>query len=513
MTMFLFRPMNAHTNSVVVIHGHLNEQYQKVTSSIKAVLFLATPHRGTDLAETLSRILTSSIFGHSTKEYIRELTRESTTIDELNDTFRHHAAKLQVFSFYETLTTPIGPINMMIPEKHSSLLGYHNETLEALMANHHGMVKFSSRNEPNYKSVLGALCSIVNTFRSSKTNESKTEKALETIQQWLGVIASPEEDLVSLRSVRKAGTCKHFLHKPEFENWLESETPHILWAHASPANGKSVQCSFVIESLQALQKNCAYWFFKDGDVQKRSLSNMLRSVAYQIAVEDESFRQALTEAMKSGMRVDRADLRTVWRNIFASRVSAIGSELYLVIDGLDESESSRTFIDVISNISMPQSRIRVLFFSRPLPNINQAIQKARRRVTITEVALTDNLEDIRLMASDEMEYFLSGEEFHEFKLEIIEEITSRSQGNFCGPVLSSKWSSTAIAEKMSNEFYEPRQMAWTGSMMEWSRPFQKLTERKIQHFVGYSSLGPCTRLGLLGLKNSWSSMRRSSTPS
>ncbi|CAG8265162.1 unnamed protein product [Penicillium nalgiovense] len=391
---------------------------------------MATPHRGTDLAESLNRILTSSIFGHSPKDYVRELTKGSTTIDELNDTFRHHAAKLQIFSFYETLTTAVGPMNVMILEKYSSLLGYHNETPEPLMANHHDMVKFSSRDDPNYKSVRGALRSIVNAMRFSKTHQNDTEKDLEMIRKWLGVTGPPEEDLVSVRSLRKAGTCQYLLQKPEFEDWLDSDVPHILWAHAPPGSGKSIQCSFVIESLQLRQENCAYWFFKDGDVQKRSLSNMLRSVAYQIAVEDLSFRRALMDVVKSGMHVDKADARTIWRNIFASRLSAISSVLYWVIDGLDESESSRSFIDLISNISMSQSNIRLLFFSRPLSNIGQAVNRARRRITITDLALTDNLKDIRLVAADEMEYFLSSGEFEDFKHETIEEITCRSQGNF-----------------------------------------------------------------------------------
>ncbi|KAJ5162891.1 Eisosome protein 1 [Penicillium coprophilum] len=412
------------------VHGHLDEQYHKITSSIKAVLFMATPHRGTDLAESLNRILTSSIFGHSPKDYVRELTKGSTTLDELNDTFRHHAAKLQIFSFYETLSTAVGPMNLMILEKHSSLLGYHNETPKPLMANHHDVVKFSSRNDLNYKSVRGALRSIANEFRFSKTPENSTEKDLEMIQKWLGVTGPPEEDLALHRSVRKTGTCEHLLHKPKFEGWLDSGIPNILWSHAPPGSGKSIQCSFVIESLQLRQERCAYWFFKDDDVQKRSLSNMLLSVAYQIAVEDKSFRRVLMDVVKSGMRVDKADAWTIWRNIFASRLSAISTVLYWVIDGLDESESSRTFIDLISNISTSQSNIRVLFFSRPQSAINRSIQIARRRVNIADVALTDNLKDIRLVAADEMEYFLPSDEFQNFKHEIIEEITCRSQGNF-----------------------------------------------------------------------------------
>ncbi|KAJ5184625.1 Eisosome protein 1 [Penicillium cf. griseofulvum] len=292
-------------------------------------------------------------------------------------------------------------MNVMILEKHSSLLGYQDETTKPLMANHHDVVKFSSPDDPNYKAVRNALRSIVKTFRCSRSDENESGKDIEIIQKWLGVTGLPEEDLISLRSVRKAGTCEHLLQKPKFEDWVNGDSPHILWAHAPPGSGK-----------------------------KRSLSNMLQSVAYQIAVENESFRQALVEVAKSGIHVDKADAMTVWRNIFVSKLSAIGSVLCLVIDGLDESESSGTFIDLVSNSSMSQSSIRVFIFSRPLSSINQAIQRARKRVTITDITLTDNLKDIRLVAADEMEDFLSNEGLEDFKHDIIEEITSRSQGNF-----------------------------------------------------------------------------------
>jgi WD40 repeat protein len=321
-------------------------------------------------------------------------------------------------------------MNMMVLEKYSSLLGYHNETPGPLNANHHDVCKYTSPDDPNYKTIRSALRSIVKMLRLSEVSDRGTEKDLKTIQKWLGVTGSPEEDIFPLRSVRKAGTCEDLLEKPEFQSWLQSDRPHILWANAPPGSGKSIQFFFVIDYLSGQQGICAFWFFKDGDLQKRSLGNMFRSVAYQIAVKDATFRRALTEVAKSGMQIDKADASTVWRNVFASKLSAMSSELYWVVDGLDESESSRVFIDLISNISKAQKSIRVLFFSRPLSNIKQAIQRAKKRIDVTNMALSDNLKDIRLVATDEMEYFLSNEEFEEFKQDTIEEITSRSQGNF-----------------------------------------------------------------------------------
>lgn len=394
--------------------------------SIKSVLFLATPHRGTDLADTLNRVLSSSVFGHTSKDYVTELTRNSPTIDELNESFRHYASKLEIFSFYETLGTQIGPMNMMILEKQSSVLGYENETVKPLNANHHDVCKFTSPDDSNYRSVRDALRSIVNTLHISISNDGSAEKELDILRIWLGVANAQDDDISALRSIRKLGTCEDLVRLPEFESWLRSDRPHILWAHAPPGSGKSVQCSFVIDFLKK-HYECAHWFFRYGYADKQPLANMLRSVAYQIASQDANFCRSLVEQAKSGIQVIKADASAAWRILFAPRLSLINYDLFWVIDGLDESESSRTLIDLMSNIGQSESKIHVLFFSRPQTKISHSFQRARRRIQVTEIALRDNLKDIRLAATDELEEFPAS---NEFKHLIIDEITERSQGNF-----------------------------------------------------------------------------------
>jgi hypothetical protein len=84
-----------------------------MVSSINAIIFLATPHRGSNLAEVLNRILSVSVFNHSPNEYISELAKNSPALEELNEQFRNVTAKLQIFSFYETVQTVVGPRNMV----------------------------------------------------------------------------------------------------------------------------------------------------------------------------------------------------------------------------------------------------------------------------------------------------------------------------------------------------------------------------------------------------------------
>jgi len=72
-----------------------------------AITFLATPHRGTNLATILNWILTSTFLSNS-KQYISDLNQNSVALQKLNDQFRHIAPKLDIVSFYETRATPVG---------------------------------------------------------------------------------------------------------------------------------------------------------------------------------------------------------------------------------------------------------------------------------------------------------------------------------------------------------------------------------------------------------------------
>ncbi|KAI4127313.1 MAG: hypothetical protein LQ338_003273 [Usnochroma carphineum] len=72
------------------MQGQNDPEYEAIIKAISGIAFLATPHRGTNLAELLDRILRSSVFT-SSKRYISELGKNSFTLQKLNEQFRHIA--------------------------------------------------------------------------------------------------------------------------------------------------------------------------------------------------------------------------------------------------------------------------------------------------------------------------------------------------------------------------------------------------------------------------------------
>lgn len=88
------------------MQGQNDPTYEYIIKSVSSIIFLSTPHRGTNLAETLNRILQVS-FATNPMQFIAELAAGSQTLQKLNEQFRHVAPKLQIVSFYETRPTTL----------------------------------------------------------------------------------------------------------------------------------------------------------------------------------------------------------------------------------------------------------------------------------------------------------------------------------------------------------------------------------------------------------------------
>lgn len=88
------------------MQGQNDPDYEAIVKAISAITFLATPHRGTMLAQVLNRILDSVMITNS-KQYVADLRKNSATLQKVNEQFRHIAPRLDIVSLYETLPTPI----------------------------------------------------------------------------------------------------------------------------------------------------------------------------------------------------------------------------------------------------------------------------------------------------------------------------------------------------------------------------------------------------------------------
>jgi hypothetical protein len=76
-----------------------------MAKNFKGIVFLATPHRGAELAGLLSNLLTVTF---AQPLFVDQLREHCETVTEINSAFIDRAAELHLVCFYESTGTSLG---------------------------------------------------------------------------------------------------------------------------------------------------------------------------------------------------------------------------------------------------------------------------------------------------------------------------------------------------------------------------------------------------------------------
>lgn len=493
-TVFVAHSMGGLVVKKAYILAQNDTQYEEVFKSTRAILFLSTPHRGTNLAELLNKILSVSIFNHSAKQYVAELKQNSPTLQDINEQFRNIAPRLQTFSFFETQQTALGPRMIMVLEKDSSILGYPHELSKPLDADHHNVCKFSSQQDPNYISVRNAIRSVMpktNMVERSTKVPPLDEMDLRKIELIFSVSSAPQDDLEHFRSLWMPGSCEWVLSRPELHSWIEdnSSRSRILFVSGLPGSGKSVLSSFIIRHLQEMDYSCQYYFFRYGDQAKRSIGLMLRSLAYQIASQSPEARTRMEKLADDAVRLEKAEARTIWQKVFSSRIFKLQLQkpLYWIIDALDECEAPEKVVDVVSSIYQSQTSLRIMFVGRKTQALSTAFQRMNSLVEVNELHVDGTKADLEAYVARETQYMRGGPKI---KARVIQTINELARGNFLwlrlvlGEILQCHTESEmeeALMELPAD--LEPLYQRMANALANTSRPGDRVLSKKILTWV------------------------------
>ena len=321
----------------------------------------------------------------------------------------------------------------MILEKDSSVLGYPGETSRALNADHHNVCKYDSPRDPNYitvRNVLKSLVSkIISTGRSNKPPLSNRKESHD-LKSLLAITELPDIDYIFFRDQWTQGTSDWILEESVYSEWLDGRalTPTLLWVNGGAATGKSVLSSFIINSLVEQGVSCQYFFIRFGDRRKRTLSLLLRSIAYQIARSAPNFLQRVLQLVDEAIDFETADPRTIWERIFKSILFKLEERqpLYWSKDGREEADAPRALIQLRCDISLSSIPIRILLVSRKTSEMVAAFQKVPKVLNLGLISIEGHLEDLRCYIRQELS--MSGTA--EFKENIVQRIVGGAQNNF-----------------------------------------------------------------------------------
>jgi hypothetical protein len=321
----------------------------------------------------------------------------------------------------------------MVLEKDSSVLGYPGEISKALNADHHNVCKYDGPRDPNYITVRNVLKSLVSKI-ISKNNTKKPDvsdrRASLDLKSLLAISDPPVQDYIFFRDRWTPGTNDWIIDDRAFLEWRNApeSTHRMLWLSGGAATGKSVMSSFLVNSLMEEGCWCQYFFITFGDRKKRTLSLLLRSLAYQLALSVPSFLQKVTELVDEAIDFETVDPRIIWDRIFKSILFKLEERqpIYWIIDGLDEAEDPRAVIKLLSDISSSFVPIRILFTSRRTSEIMTAFERVPQGFGFGTISIEGHLDDLRQHIRQELTVSGSAE----FQGEIERRIVEGSQSNF-----------------------------------------------------------------------------------
>lgn len=321
----------------------------------------------------------------------------------------------------------------MILEKDSSVLGYPGETSKALNADHHNVCKYDSPRDPNYITVRNTLRSIIGKIISTTTPEkapSFNRRESRDLKSLLAITELPDIDFIFFRDQWAQGTSDWLLEEKAYLKWLHSRDlgSSILWLNGGPATGKSVMSSFIINNLVEQGVSCQYFFVRFGDQQKRSLSLLLRSIAYQIARSEPNFLQRVLGLADEAIDFGTADPRTIWERMFKSILFSFNEAhpRYWIVDGLDEADDPRALIRLLSDVSLSVTPIRILLVSREVSEILDVFQKLPEKLNPTSISIEGHRGDLQHYVRQELS--MSGTA--EYKESIVDRVLQDAHNNF-----------------------------------------------------------------------------------
>ena len=404
------------------------DDFASTARRIQVIIFLATPHRGADLAQLLTKILNITT---GQRPFVADLHRNSLATQSINDEFPQYSQDLQLFSFYETLPTSYGVGKSLVVDKDLAILNYVNERTAYLNANHRDVCKYANQSDPNYKTVRNALASTIDNFRTRQT-VSKRELDREQrrrLDTYLRKQDAPEDDLMDIDSIRISGSCEWLLQKKSFLGWRDSANTQLYWMSARPGTGKTIASGKVINHLRDLNRDCAFYFFNHGDRAKATIQSFLLSMAWQMAFMHTEILGVVLEVCENDEDLCHANYRTIWRKLFVEGLMKVRlvRPQYWVIDALDECRNNSDIIPMLIKV-VECCAGRILITSRDSFEPYRQSEHPGVRVLSEHIATDDTRTDIALYLKANMDHLPAMD--HEDSLIMSNKILLKSAGCF-----------------------------------------------------------------------------------
>ncbi|KAF5566225.1 ankyrin repeat [Fusarium phyllophilum] len=431
-----------------------SRRYNPITRDTFGIMFLGTPHRGSDVAfwgSLLAKLADVVTLGSIRTQVLEDLKRKSDMLGAICSQFVERSESLhRIFSVYERQRTK--GVSGLVVEEDSAVIGLPNEVPISIEADHRSMCKFSDMKSEKYQMISDCIMEMV---EDALDRAYTTQSPLR--DQFLRSIKTLDPDEV-LRNITRPspGTCSWITETSVFRDWRDQSTARILWISGAPGVGKTTASRFLIEHLRRwLQKNrvsagkesiVAFFFCASRQWLRNSDVQIAQSLLYQVLSHNNSLFR------------DNAEPHIVWRLLTTVFQRSPDLNFWILIDAIDElqDQSRFAFIRRLRHIVSDDlgQKLKFIICDRSSPNARGVLHS----VAWLDIRRQDMVfEDIRQFINARLEDFCSsGAIPWQYQNLIEESLLEISEGNFLQVALAwshftagvSYWSAQVIKSRL-----------------------------------------------------------------
>lgn len=197
----------------------------------------------------------------------------------------------------------------------------------------------------------------------------RTDSHAANIERWLSP-ADPSANISNARKSRHSGTGTWFLDSHDFHQWKLGSRRH-LWLYGMPGCGKTILSATIFDHLAQMDDCVIITFFFDfTDTKKQKLSDLLRSLAFQLYGSHSESRKYLDNAFASsdsgGRQLDTNTLSECVRAMVRPH-----EKLVILLDALDECSERRELLQWMKELILAFTNVQVIATGRPEHDLQQ----------------------------------------------------------------------------------------------------------------------------------------------
>lgn len=188
-----------------------------------------------------------------------------------------------------------------------------------------------------------------------------------SIERWLSP-SDPSINIINAKKSRHPGTGTWFLDSDVFSQWKLGSRRH-LWLYGMPGCGKTILSATIFDHLAQLDDCVVLTFFFDfTDTKKQKVSDMLRSLAFQLYGSHSGSQKDLDDLFASSDSASKQpDTYTLSQCI--NGMMQATKRIVILLDALDECLEGRELLQWIKEIMLASTtvlgNVQVIATGRP----------------------------------------------------------------------------------------------------------------------------------------------------